>query len=95
MTEERLTEGAEWVEAYRETKLPVGLTPTTTHSTERWRVVAADEAVEVPAGTFQALVVEKISGAAAKRYWFVSGIGKVKETGTQTEELTDYELVEE
>jgi hypothetical protein len=94
MAEEHLEEGATWTETCDETKLPVGMAPSTATVSESWRVVAVDEPVTVPAGTFDALVVEKV-GSSTKRYWFVRGVGKIKETGTQTEELASYELMEE
>jgi hypothetical protein len=83
---------ATWIEEYSETKLPVGMSPITTTSSDSWRVVAVDEPVQVPAGTFDALVVEKTGGTSTKLYWFVRGIGKVKETGTQVEELVSYQV---
>jgi hypothetical protein len=92
MNEERLIAGVTWTETYTQTKLPVGGAPTTGPASDRWRVVAVDEEVTVPAGTFDALVLEKLGGSSTKRYWFVRGIGKVKETGTQTEELMSYQL---
>jgi hypothetical protein len=62
-----------------------------------WTVVGVDESVTVPAGTFKALVVEKVgnSGSSDKKFWFVRGIGKVKETGVndQTEELSAYTIM--
>ena len=55
---------------------------------ETWKVEAVDESVTVPAGTFSALRVRKTtSGAADKTFWFAKGVGKLKETGEQTEEL--------
>jgi hypothetical protein len=92
--EAHLMAGATWTETYSETKLPVGMAPLTATANDAWRVVAVDESVQVPAGTFNALVIEKTSGSP-KRYWFVRGVGKVKETGTQTEELASYEVTEE
>jgi hypothetical protein len=93
-SEEHLMAGATWTETFMETKLPVGMAPATATVSDTWRVVAVDEAVTVPAGTFDALVVEKVGGTSNKRYWFVRGVGKVKETGTQTEELASYEIME-
>lgn len=68
-----------------------GLVTTDEMTSEVWTVVAVDEEVTVPAGTFKALVLEKIVAANSsdKKFWFVRGVGKVKETGVgeQTEEL--------
>lgn len=85
--------GASWLESYAETKLAVGLTPSTHDVRERWTVIADDETVEVPAGTFQNVIhFQKVGGSSTKNYWYVRGVGKLKETGSQTEELTEYEL---
>ena len=85
--------GATWLESYKETKLPVGATPIyDVQASDRW-FVERREMVTVPAGTFDALVLRKVSVAAAqKNYWYAPGVGKVKETGGQTEELIEYEL---
>jgi hypothetical protein len=84
---------ASWLEVYTETKLPAGATPIyDAPASDRW-FVDRREMVTVPAGTFDALVLRKVSVAASqKTYWYAPGVGKVKETGGQTEELLDYEL---
>jgi hypothetical protein len=90
---EHLVEGASWLEEYEETKLPVG--DTESHSTrrDRWELESLAESVTVPAGTFDnAVVFRKVGAGSLKVYWYVPGVGKVKETGGQTEELMDYEL---
>jgi hypothetical protein len=47
----------------------------------------------VPAGTFDAVLLRKVSNASSeKNYWYARGVGKVKETGAQTEELTEYQV---
>lgn len=94
MTQEHIVAGATWDETAVETKLPVGMVPSAVTVIDSWRVVAESEEVTVPAGTFDALVLEKTGGTSLKRYWFVRGIGKVKETGTQTEELASYDVGE-
>jgi hypothetical protein len=94
MAADKVTTGATFTEMAMETKLPVGMTPTTATVTDTWRVVSGSESVTVPAGTFDALLLEKTGGTSIKRYWFVRGVGKVKETGTQTEELASYEVME-
>ena len=63
--------------------------------TENWQVIAVAEPVTVMAGTYTALHVRRSNpgGATAKTkdYWFVQGVGKVKETGGgQDEELMSY-----
>ena len=71
-----------------------GLVTTSTQVQETWEVTGSDEPVTVPAGTFKALMVNRISQGTNKTFWFVRGVGKVKETGLgeQTEELTTYEV---
>lgn len=91
-SDERIAEGASWVEEYQETKQPVGLAATTLTKRDRWTVDSPREEVTVPAGTFQAIVLQKAGGTSIKTYWFVPGVGKVKETGGQTEELVSYEV---
>ncbi|WP_224245917.1 hypothetical protein [Hyalangium gracile] len=61
-----------------------------------WRVVAVNETVVVPAGTFtNAIKVlrDRPDKAGKERvYWLVPGIGKVKEDGERLEELTSYDV---
>jgi len=87
----QLTVGSAYTETYRETKIMGGAAPVTANSMDTWKVVSVNESVTVPAGTFSAVVIEKVGGTSTKRYWFVRGIGKVKEqSGNQIEELTSY-----
>lgn len=86
-------ENASWLESYTETKLPTGLSPTTHEVHERWNVLEADATLEVPAGTFEHVThLQKVGSSTTKEYWYLRGVGKLKETGSQTEELTDYQL---
>jgi hypothetical protein len=85
--------GATWVEKYTETALPVGM-PVNSHTvSERWTVISDSETVKVPAGTFKDVVHLQKVGNSTKDYWYARGVGKLKETGSQTEELSAYELV--
>jgi hypothetical protein len=94
--EEYLEDGATFLETYDETKLVPGEEPTTASRSDRWTVLAASETVTVPAGTFEALKVNRVSSSqgAVKTYWFVENVGKVKEEGGQLEELERYEVAE-
>jgi hypothetical protein len=85
---------ASWLEIYEETKLPIGGTPESHEAHDRWTVLSACESVTVPAGTFTAVYLQKVSatGGSAKTYWYVPGVGKVKESGGQLEELVSYTL---
>lgn len=90
-TPEHLTVGASWTTAYTEVEVDPILGTQTVSKDETWMVQALDEMVTTPAGTFSCLKVAKTtSGAAAKTYWFAKGVGKVQETGEQTETLTAY-----
>jgi hypothetical protein len=92
-TTEHTSAGASWLETYTETKLPVGLSPTTHEVHERWSVIEADATLDVPAGTFQHVIhLQKVGGSSTKDYWYLRGVGKLEETGSQTEELTEYQL---
>jgi hypothetical protein len=89
----RLTMGATWTVAYTEVEVDTTGAMTTRAKDETWSVQAIAESVTVPAGTFTALKLNKTtSGSADKTYWFVKGVGKVKETGDQTEELVSFTL---
>jgi hypothetical protein len=89
--------GATWLEEYDETKIPLDGTGQTETAAahDRWVVDAVGEEITVPAGTFSdCIVYQKAGGASLKTYWYQRGVGKIKETGSQTEELTEYELAE-
>lgn len=89
----RTVAGATWLESYSETKLELNLSPTTHDVRENWTVLADDESVEVPAGKFDNVIhFRKAGGGSTKEYWYVRGVGKVKETGSQTEELTEFSV---
>jgi hypothetical protein len=89
---DRIVAGAHWTESYEETKIRGEGGTASAQRADQWSVKAADEEVTVPAGTFRAVVFEKQS-TDTKTYWYVSGVGKVKETGGQTEELVSYTVV--
>jgi hypothetical protein len=99
-SDEHTKAGAKWVQQYTETKVPVtdGVlgSPSPAQTADAWQVLDAAEdrvAVTVPAGTFDdPIIFQKAGGSSLKTYWYVRGIGKVKETGGQTEELVSYEL---
>ncbi len=87
--------GATWSETYTE----VAVTAATGQSKSSakaatWTVEATDESVTTPAGTFSCLRVRRRSGSSTsdKVYWFAKGVGKVKESGGQLEELSEYSL---
>ncbi len=55
-------------------------------------VLAVDEQVTVPAGTFRCVKIrrETTGEAMSKTFWYAAGVGKVKEAGGQTEELESF-----
>jgi len=60
---------------------------------ENWRVVSDSEQVTVMAGTFSALHIQRTSSSGKiQDYWYVRGVGKVRETGSgaQEEELESF-----
>lgn len=95
-TSAHTTMGATWIDAYSEIEEdPVTGDVVTTEKSESWTVEAAAESVTVPAGTFTAIKLRRTSdvvGGSDKTYWFAPGVGKVKETGDQIEELTEYTI---
>jgi len=89
-TAAHMVAGATWLETDRETKLPVGGTPSTMDVEERWTVAAERQPVTVQGRSYEVLIVTKM-GSSQKTYWWARGIGKVKEIGAnQTEELVSY-----
>ena len=86
--------GATWSETYTETRIEPGMPEVVEEEIRDWVVEAAQESVTVPAGTFDALRVRRTSpaGGTDKTYWFVPGIGKVKEVevGGKTLELVTW-----
>ncbi len=84
--------GASYTDTFEQTATDAAGSKTSSE-TDGWSVVSASESVTVPSGTYpDALHVRRIgneSGTKMKDYWYVRGIGKVKETGSdkQTEEL--------
>ena len=94
-TDEHTTLGAQWLESYQEFKAPVDLPETEATARDFWTVDGVGEEVTVPYGTFSdCIIFQKVGGSKPKTYWYVRGVGKVKETGSQTEELVSYELVQ-
>ena len=91
---EHTVAGATWSETYNEYEDQMdgngffGLTVV-----DDWRVDSVGQTVTVPAGTFDnAIVLARTSDGSEKFYWFVAGVGKVKEEGGQTEELVSYQV---
>jgi hypothetical protein len=94
------TLGATWTDSYKEWKRPVGGITTSTPQNETWTVLAVDDTVTItpPGGAPRSyphclkVTHSNNSGSMNKAFWYARGIGKVKETGTQIEELIDYKV---
>jgi hypothetical protein len=96
-----LTTGQTYSESYTESVTEVMPSGNSTSSTSKpfaWKVINGAESITVPAGTFTAVHLQKAngnSGAIDKDYWFVRGVGKVKETAQSTgrvEVLSSYHI---
>src|SRR6266545_7144537 len=89
-TAAHLATGATYDESYTETASTPGTSPTmpdvsTSSKPFAWKVISGAESITVPAGTYTAVHLQKAngnSGAIDKDYWFVLGVGKVKETSS-------------
>lgn len=90
---EHTVKGATWKEEYTESTLTVGM-PLTSHPvSETWTVVSSSETLKVMAGTFTKVIhLRKVGASSTKDYWYARGVGKLKETGTQVEELSAYSV---
>lgn len=80
-----------WVETFKETRLRVDAAPVTVTTMDVWRVLAECEVVQVLGKSYDAIKLTKVS--PLKTYWYVPGVGKVKESGEQIEELVKFEAV--
>ncbi len=65
--------------------------------TYSFTVLAVDEPVQVPAGDFDCIKIQRFSPSdeddETKTYWFAKGVGKVKEVDKDsTEELIEFEI---
>jgi hypothetical protein len=92
---EILVDGKTWLEHYGETKTTFDeLLPVSTMETDSWTVLSVDVTVTAADVAYEHTVhFQKVSGSGArKEYWYKPDVGKIKETGTQTEELVSSDL---
>jgi hypothetical protein len=89
-TGEHMMADKQWFETYKETKLPTGGVAATATAMDSWKVMSECETIQVLNKSYNAFHVSK-QGGDLKNYWYVPGVGKVKETGGQTEELQSFE----
>lgn len=91
-TPTHMTMGATYSEDFDETTNdPAG--SVTRAKTEDWEVISTSESVTVPAGTYDALHLRRVNPTNGKQkdFWFVQGVGKVKEVGgEQNQDLMAY-----
>jgi hypothetical protein len=83
---------ASYTETFEETTRDPGGTVTRSKS-EDWSVISMSESVTVPAGTYDAVHLRRVNptNGKTKDFWFVQGVGKVKEVGgEQNQELMAY-----
>jgi hypothetical protein len=89
---DHMVAGAAWAMSYMDAESKPSKAPTVTTRNDAWRVDGVDETVSVPFGTFLSLHVTRTdpSDGSTKSFWFVRGLGKVKEmtSGGHKEELT-------
>src|SRR6185295_1845091 len=80
-TPEHLVAGASWSMGYMDTATKPPKPAMTTAQTDGWRVDGVDEVITVPLGTFLSLHLTRTDpvDSSSKSFWFVRGIGKVKE----------------
>jgi hypothetical protein len=91
-TAEHTQKGVQWTVSYNESSRDRAGVMTSHARNERWSVEGVNEMVTVAAGTFSTLRVRRVgtdqNASSDKNYWFACGVGKVKESGGQLEELT-------
>jgi hypothetical protein len=89
----RTAQGISYDSAHVEERLDAGGAVVGTVSKAlRFEVEAVDERVVVPAGEFRALRLRREGeSGVVKTFWYAFGVGKVKESGGQTEELVRVE----
>jgi hypothetical protein len=90
-----LAPNAAWTETYSDVVARAGVaTSQTIPVSADWTVVAVDEAVTVPAGSFTCLHVHRLESATGydSHFWFARDIGKVKESGAEVKELVGYSI---
>jgi hypothetical protein len=81
-TPEHTVAGVTWSLSLTDTHTSTNKAATMTMKTDNWRVDGVDEPVTVPYGTFLSLHVSRTdpNDGSIKSFWFVRGVGKVKET---------------
>lgn len=98
-SEKNTKSGVKYYDHYDEIKIVPGFPASDpVRKADIWTVLGADVTVEVGGKTYEhAIWLKKESGSTAntKEYWYKRGVGKLKEVGSQTEELVDYRVASE
>lgn len=86
-----------YTDHYEEIKIPAGFPAMQGElKADIWTVKDGDTTIEVNGKSYpHAIHLQKVSGGdvgSVKEYWYARGIGKLKEVGSQTEELIDYSV---
>jgi hypothetical protein len=87
---EATSEGASFTETYSQVVTDAVGTETTTSITEQWTVLGVDVPCSSAFGELSCLHLRRmrtVGGVSDKEFFYARGIGKVLETGGQTEEL--------
>jgi hypothetical protein len=95
-TPEHLVAGATWQLPYSDLHKNPAKPDSTAAHTDSFTVNAVDEPIQVPAGAFLSLHITRTdsSDGSTKSFWFVRGVGKVRESTSTShiEELATYQL---
>ena len=98
-TAEHTGTGAEWTETYQQVETSPISGTVQTRETAMWKVLSGDATVTITATVATStrsyshcIQVSRTVAGATKTYWFAHGIGKVKESGGQEEELVSYSI---
>jgi hypothetical protein len=95
-TPAHLQSGASWSWSFSDAHTSLSKPASTTQLTETWTVDAIDQPLSVPAGTFATLRLthHDPTDGSTKTYWFVRGVGKIREetSAGHIEELTSYQI---
>jgi hypothetical protein len=93
---QRMSAGNSWDETYDESHFdPAGVMIDTITTTDRWTVESLDEPCQAPIGPTTCVHLRRVrtaGGIADKEFWYAKGVGKIRETGGQTEELVSCSL---
>jgi hypothetical protein len=95
-TPEHLVSGATWTLPFTDASSKPSSPAVTVSKTDSWKVDGVNEPIVVPAGSFLSLHVTRTdsSDGSTKSFWFVRGVGKVRESTSagHDEQLASYQM---